>query len=64
MLRLGSNVVEQLLRGLMALEKQRLVLKSIQPSTITINYDGSELCFSDIRYHCKSGDRLTGEEEM
>ena len=55
MYRIGPKVITNLLKGILVLEKRRMVLQNIQPSTIMISKDGEELHFGDLSHVTKEG---------
>ena len=55
MLKIGPKIIKNLLDGMLTLKEKQLVLQNIQPSTIFISRDGTELTFADISYAKKEG---------
>jgi serine/threonine protein kinase len=49
----GSKIIKLLLQGLRELKEHGIVVNNIQPSSIFLNEDYSELIFSDIKYMSK-----------
>jgi serine/threonine protein kinase len=49
----GSKIIKLLLQGLRELKEHDIVVNNIQPSSIFLNAEYSELIFSDIKYMSK-----------
>ena len=64
MLKMGPNIITQLLMGLVTLKEQGLVVQNLQPSTIFINYDGTLLNFADITQICQDEDPQPYPQEI
>ena len=64
MLKIGANVVMELIKGLLTMRKWALVVQNIQPTTIFINYDGTELQFGDVTHITKEMEKETIKEVL